>query len=148
MPHLWSCSDCGKEYRRHRQSIDVVKHSCSSCRGRLLYRGSFDRQGRSESERREAAPTANGYAGYVKSQFASVRSALPPGTPNTDIMKHIGLQWRAQKGAGTPAAGGGALQLGGGDGGGGAAAAAADADDDDGGMAPASLLLRLSGMAI
>ena len=139
MPHLWSCSDCGKEYRRHRQSIDVVKHSCSSCRGRLLYRGSFDRQGRSESERREAAPTANGYAGYVKSQFASVRSALPPGTPNTDIMKHIGLQWRAQKGAGTP---GGALQLGG-DG-----AAAAGDDDDGGGVAPASLLLRLSGMAI
>jgi len=59
--------------------------------------------------------------------------------------RHEGLQWRAQKGAGTPAAGGALCRLGGGGGGGGAGAAAADGD---GGMAPASLLLRLSGMAI
>lgn len=46
MPHKWKCVTCGKEYRRHRKTIDTDKHSCGACKGRLTYAGKFDRQDR------------------------------------------------------------------------------------------------------
>ena len=37
---------CGQVYRRHSRSIDVAKHACGVCRGRLVYEGKLGPDGR------------------------------------------------------------------------------------------------------
>lgn len=42
-PFRWQCTnaDCGKQYHRHKRSIDTARHVCSRCSGRLAYLGKF-----------------------------------------------------------------------------------------------------------
>ena len=40
-PFRWRCaaSECGREYQRHSNSIDVERQACGACRGRLAFLG-------------------------------------------------------------------------------------------------------------
>ena len=49
---------CGQVYRRHSRSIDVARHACGVCRGRLVYEGKLGPDGR---------PLAGGGGGGVGS---------------------------------------------------------------------------------
>lgn len=45
-PHRWQCENlsCAKLYQRHKVTIDVSRHRCGECRGKLKYLGKFNRK--------------------------------------------------------------------------------------------------------
>lgn len=118
MPHRWQCSNagCGKVYTRHRNSIDVQRHVCAQCRGRLQYLGRFSKNDQLLAPRGDKQPstpgqptsgttatkgkapaTPNAYALFVKEHMSTIKSAHPKGTPMNVIMKAVGSKWTEHK---------------------------------------------------
>ncbi|TKA44329.1 hypothetical protein B0A54_05072 [Friedmanniomyces endolithicus] len=90
--YIWQCSDCGAEFKRHSKSIDPKRHTCGTCRSKLLQIKPVPRKGNGEG-----APT--GYAAYVKKHFADVKAALPAGASQKEVMEAVGRRYRAEKAA-------------------------------------------------
>ncbi|KAK0868918.1 hypothetical protein LTS02_003313 [Friedmanniomyces endolithicus] len=90
--YIWQCSDCGAEFKRHSKSIDPKRHTCGTCRSKLLQTKPVPRKGNGEG-----APT--GYAAYVKKHFADVKAALPAGASQKEVMEAVGRRYRAEKAA-------------------------------------------------
>ena len=63
--YIWQCSneECAAEFKRHSKSIDPKRHTCGSCRGKLIQT--------KPAPRKEAGE--KGYAAYVKQHFAEVK---------------------------------------------------------------------------
>lgn len=91
--YVWRCSTegCWAEFKRHSKSIDPLRHTCGSCRGKLLQikpvpRGSADPGGK-----------VSGYAGFVKQHFAEVKKSLPAGSTQKEVMEAVGRKYREEK---------------------------------------------------
>jgi predicted SprT family Zn-dependent metalloprotease len=91
--YVWRCSTegCWAEFKRHSKSIDPQRHTCGSCRGKLLQikpvpRGSAVPGGK-----------VGGYAGFVKQHFADVKKSLPAGSTQKDVMEAVGRKYREEK---------------------------------------------------
>eukprot|EP01083_Nonionella_stella_P087502 243487_1 len=68
----WKCVKCGKEYGRHSNSIDTLKHRCGLCSSKLASLGRFKRDGTPATVRKP-----NIFALFVKENFAKIRSRNP-----------------------------------------------------------------------
>ncbi|KAK0271238.1 hypothetical protein LTR35_013554 [Friedmanniomyces endolithicus] len=90
--YIWQCSDCGAEFKRHSKSIDPKRHTCGTCRSKLLQIKPVPR-----NVNGDGAPT--GYAGYVKKHFADVKAGLPIGASQKEVMEAVGRRYRAEKAA-------------------------------------------------
>ncbi|KAK1816959.1 hypothetical protein LTR12_008681 [Friedmanniomyces endolithicus] len=90
--YIWQCSDCGAEFKRHSKSIDPKRHTCGTCRSKLLQIKPVPRKGNGDG-----APT--GYAAYVKKHFADVKAGLPVGASQKEVMEAVGRRYRAEKAA-------------------------------------------------
>ncbi|KAK0936732.1 hypothetical protein LTR48_005457 [Friedmanniomyces endolithicus] len=90
--YIWQCSDCGAEFKRHSKSIDPKRHTCGTCRSKLLQIKPVPRKGNGDG-----APT--GYAAYVKKHFADVKAGLPVGASQKEVMGAVGRRYRAEKAA-------------------------------------------------
>jgi len=91
--YVWRCSSegCWAEFKRHSKSIDPLRHTCGSCRGKLLQvkpvpRGSAVPGGK-----------VGGYAGFVKQHFADVKKSLPAGSTQKEVMEAVGRKYREEK---------------------------------------------------
>ncbi|KAF5828761.1 hypothetical protein DUNSADRAFT_17108 [Dunaliella salina] len=114
------CVRCGKVYTRHRNSIDVQRHVCAQCRGRLQYLGRFSKNNQllaprgdkqpatpgqstpgltatTTTTKGKAPPTPNAYALFVKEHMSTIKSAHPKGTPMSTIMKAVSSKWTEHK---------------------------------------------------
>lgn len=121
-------SGCGTEYARHSKSIDPTRHTCGKCRGRLVQVRPKPRstattttttttsssttaskthaRGNATGESSDGGAGKGGgtaYAQFVKQQFQAVRSGLPPGSPVKDVMREVGVRYRAGKAIDTAA---------------------------------------------
>lgn len=91
--YVWRCSTegCWAEFKRHSKSIDPLRHTCGSCRGKLLQikpvpRGSAVPGGK-----------VGGYAGFVKQHFADLKKSLPAGSSQKEVMEAVGRKYREEK---------------------------------------------------
>jgi predicted SprT family Zn-dependent metalloprotease len=91
--YVWRCSTegCWAEFKRHSKSIDPLRHTCGSCKGKLLQikpvpRGSAVPGGK-----------VGGYAGFVKQHFADVKKSLPAGSSQKEVMEAVGRKYREEK---------------------------------------------------
>ena len=89
--YAWQCSseDCAVEFKRHSKSIDPQRHTCGSCRSKLI---------QIKPAPRKDAGNPTGYAAYVKTNFAEVRRGLP-GASQKEVMEAVGRRYRAEKAA-------------------------------------------------
>ncbi|KAF6256310.1 SprT-like family-domain-containing protein, partial [Scenedesmus sp. NREL 46B-D3] len=103
-PFRWQCANnsCGKQYHRHKRSIDPAKHVCSRCNGRLMYLGKFSRDGKLVSSAAAAAtpggtPGGNAFSQFVKTHFAQTKRELPTGTPHKELMSRLAADYKLHK---------------------------------------------------
>ena len=83
---------CAQVYKRHSKSIDAARQACGLCRGRLAFLGKFRPDGTPAKAR---APSA--FSAFVRDNFADMRSACPPGTPQQGVMSALSARWRQHK---------------------------------------------------
>lgn len=89
--YIWQCSneDCAVEFKRHSKSIDPKRHTCGTCRSKLV---------QIKPAPRKDAGNATGYAAYVKANFAEVKRGMP-GASQKEVMEAVGRKYRAEKNA-------------------------------------------------
>ena len=80
---------CGLEYKRHSKSIDPSKHSCGSCKGKLVQVQPAPRKGAGEGKRSE-------YQDFVKRENERVRFENP-GIGFGEIMSILGREFKERK---------------------------------------------------
>jgi predicted SprT family Zn-dependent metalloprotease len=85
---------CGSIYGRHSDSINTARQVCGLCGGPLRLMPRLKADGTPVAKR---APTA--FSLFVKERFASVKSSMPLGTKQGDIMKRLAEVWREEKAA-------------------------------------------------
>jgi len=95
--YIWQCSseECLAEFKRHSKSIDPGRHTCGSCRSRLVQVRPVPRGGGAGGG--AAKGEATGYAGFVKKHFADVKRGLPSGASQKEVMEAVGVRYRAEK---------------------------------------------------
>lgn len=91
--YIWQCSneECAVEFKRHSKSIDVKRHTCGSCRSKLVQIRPAPRKGGVG-----AGAQANGYAAYVKLHFAETKRGMPTASQK-EVMEAVGRKYRAEK---------------------------------------------------
>ncbi len=89
--YIWVCSSesCGLEYKRHSKSIDPTKHSCGSCKAKLVQVQPVPRRGEGEGKRSE-------YQNFVKREHERVRMENP-GMGFGEIMAILGREFKECK---------------------------------------------------
>lgn len=89
--YMWACTSptCGLEYKRHSKSIDPARHSCGSCKNRLIQVQPVPRKGQAEGKKSE-------YQDFVKEEQARVRLENP-GARFGEIMAILGREFRESK---------------------------------------------------
>ncbi|KAL2045520.1 hypothetical protein N7G274_001948 [Stereocaulon virgatum] len=87
--YIWICSSCGLEYKRHSKSIDPTKHTCGSCKGKLVQVQPAPRKAQAEGKRSD-------YQGFVKREHERVKKANP-GKGFGEIMAILGREYKESK---------------------------------------------------
>lgn len=89
--YIWQCGneDCGVEFKRHSKSIDPKRHTCGTCRSKLI---------QIKPAPRKDAGNGTGYAAYVKAHFAEVKRSMPRASQK-EVMEAVGRKYRAEKAA-------------------------------------------------
>lgn len=91
--YIWACTgeDCDLEFKRHSKSIDPAKHSCGTCKSKLVQIKPAPRKG-------SVGGKVVGYAAFVKEHFASIKKSMPDAT-HKEVMAAVGEKYRAEKAA-------------------------------------------------
>lgn len=87
--YIWICTACELEYKRHSKSINPSKHSCGSCRGKLVQVQPTPRKGEAEGKRSD-------YQEFVKKEHERVKLENP-GKGFGEIMAILGREFRESK---------------------------------------------------
>ena len=89
--YIWQCSneDCGVEFKRHSKSIDPMRHTCGSCRSKLV-------QIKPVPRKTGGAGGGIGYAAYVKANFAIVKRSMA-GASQKEVMEAVARKYRTEK---------------------------------------------------
>ncbi len=90
----WACVNpkCSFTIGRHSKSVDIIRHRCGRCRGKLI---EVTADGK---PKKQAQPSA--YNLFVKQHSKTVREQLvkrKPGVTQPEVMKELGRLWREQK---------------------------------------------------
>jgi predicted SprT family Zn-dependent metalloprotease len=107
---------CGMEYQRHSRSIDPKRHTCGNCKGRLVQvrpvprpgtlndtnSSSSGKAGEMASQAGERPGNQSAYQVFVKENFNKVREDLGMQSPMKDVMREVGVRYRAGKGDASP----------------------------------------------
>ena len=83
--YIWECTNCSIEFKRHSKSIDPAKHTCGSCKSKLV---------QTKPVPRTAAPSE--YQRYFKAHFQETKSAHPERS-HKDVMGLIAKAYKEQK---------------------------------------------------
>lgn len=87
--YVWTCTECGCEYKRHSKSIDPNRHRCGSCKALLEQTKPTPRQA-------STAGKLSDYQLFVKEQMKIVRNENPD-SQQRDVMKIIADKWAKAK---------------------------------------------------
>eukprot|EP01025_Chloroclados_australasicus_P066328 TRINITY_DN9112_c0_g1_i3.p1 TRINITY_DN9112_c0_g1~~TRINITY_DN9112_c0_g1_i3.p1 ORF type:complete len:225 (+),score=13.56 TRINITY_DN9112_c0_g1_i3:81-677(+) len=91
IPYVWTCTQCGTEFRRHSKSIDITKSRCQ-CYGRLQFVGKFNVDGTPAKTSKASA-----FSMFVSSNYSKVKERLEPKTPHSAVMKKLSEMWNQEK---------------------------------------------------
>jgi predicted SprT family Zn-dependent metalloprotease len=110
----WVCSSeaCGCVYSRSKLSIDVRRHVCGLCRGKLLYQGRFTADGQL-LEAGPAAPASaaaaaasaakpkrplNAFGQFVQAEYAATKKSMGGGgAKHAAVMAVLSARWKESK---------------------------------------------------
>lgn len=89
--YIWQCSneECGVEFKRHSKSVDPKRHTCGTCRSKLV-------QIKPVPRKNGDGGNAHGYAAYVKDNFAVVKKSLA-GASHKEVLEAVAKKYRAEK---------------------------------------------------
>jgi len=83
--YTWECTKCPIEFKRHSKSIDPARHTCGSCKSKLV---------QTQPAPRTTAPSD--YQLYVKSHFHQMKKANPKSSQK-ELMGLLGKAYKEQK---------------------------------------------------
>lgn len=87
--YIWECTSCGTEFKRHSKSIDPKRHTCGSCRSKLIQVKPVPR---SVGE----GGKVNEYQLFVKENMSKIREENPR-SPQKEIMGLVGKRYQEFK---------------------------------------------------
>ncbi|KAL2129485.1 hypothetical protein VTI74DRAFT_7694 [Chaetomium olivicolor] len=97
--YVWTCVECGMEFKRHSKSIDPARHKCGACRSELRQTKPVPRgkksSGKGEDKKGEGKKVS-GYQAFMKEQMRVVKMENP-GSPQKEIMRIVAARWVEQK---------------------------------------------------
>lgn len=82
---VWECVTCRMEYKRHSKSVDVERHSCGACKGKLV-----------QTKPPVRSMKKSDYQVFVKENFAKVKGENPESSHGT-VMGILGKMYKEQK---------------------------------------------------
>jgi hypothetical protein len=98
----WACTTpkCGAVFKRQSRSIDVEKHVCGRCKGKLMeIEVPSYGQTTGFTPRKKAPPSA--YNRFVSEKYAQIRERLQAGSTikvkQSEVMKECARLWKEQK---------------------------------------------------
>lgn len=83
--YIWECTVCSVEFKRHSKSIDPARHTCGSCKSKLV---------QTKPVPRTAAPSA--YQLYFKAHFQKTKNAHPE-ISHQEVMGLIAKTYKEHK---------------------------------------------------
>lgn len=83
--YIWECTNCGVEFKRHSKSIDPARHTCGSCKSKLV---------QTKPIPRTAAPSE--YQLYFKAHFQQTKNAHPESS-HKEVMGLIAKAYKERK---------------------------------------------------
>ncbi|KAK3346673.1 SprT-like family-domain-containing protein [Lasiosphaeria hispida] len=87
--YIWTCADCGMEYKRHSKSVHPERHRCGGCRGELKQTKPVPR---GTGVGGAGAKKPSEYQTFMKEEMKRIREGNP-GSPQKDIMKQVAAKW-------------------------------------------------------
>jgi len=106
--YIWTCGECGLEYKRHSKSINPDRHRCGVCKGSLEQTRPVPRGGKAAISAAKSTSSSQGteakkkepteYQRFVKEQMRIVREENP-GSPQKDMMRLVAEKWTRTRGA-------------------------------------------------
>ncbi|KAK4178494.1 SprT-like family-domain-containing protein [Triangularia setosa] len=107
--YVWSCVECGMEFKRHSKSIDVARHRCGGCKGVLRQIRPTPRGGGTSAAATENSITGGETSGqqaterkqsayqiFMKDEMKRVRQEQP-GLQQKEVMKVVAERWKVEK---------------------------------------------------
>ena len=82
---VWECVSCGMEFKRHSKSVDVERHSCGACKGKLV-----------QTKPAIRSMKKSDYQVFVKDNFAKVKGQNPEVSHGV-LMGILGKMYQEQK---------------------------------------------------
>ena len=104
--YTWCCTVPGCKFvvKRHSKSVDVNRHLCGICRGKLYL---VDKKGGGSNEKNTVKKQVRPYNMFVKEQSKTIRERMvkeqkqrgvrDPKVSQSDIMKECARLWQIQK---------------------------------------------------
>jgi predicted SprT family Zn-dependent metalloprotease len=89
--YIWECMACGIEFKRHSKSIDPKRHTCGSCKSRLVQVKPLPRVAKDGGEGK-----VNEYQVFVKENMRRIKEENP-GSPQKEIMGLVGKKYQEFK---------------------------------------------------
>jgi hypothetical protein len=83
--YVWECTSCGYEFKRHSKSIDPLRHTCGSCKSKLVQTKPVARNTK-----------VSEYQLYVKAHFQRVKREHG-GLTHGGVMEILGREYREMK---------------------------------------------------
>lgn len=80
--YVWQCADCSSSYKRHSKSINIEKHRCGGCKGKLVQVKPVPRNGGKPSE----------YQLFIKEEMKTLKQENPS-SPQKVIMQMAAEKW-------------------------------------------------------
>ncbi|KAG9243865.1 SprT-like family-domain-containing protein [Calycina marina] len=85
--YIWSCDNCGLEYKRHSKSIDPARHRCGTCKANLIQVKPVPRKG---------TATVSEYHVFLKENMKTVMKENPK-SPQKEILGLVGKRYQEFK---------------------------------------------------
>jgi predicted SprT family Zn-dependent metalloprotease len=82
---VWECVTCGMEFKRHSKSVNVERHSCGACKGKLV-----------QTKPPVRSTKKSDYQVFVKENFAKVKGENPESSHGV-VMGILGKMYQEQK---------------------------------------------------
>ncbi len=89
--YIWACTSCGTEFKRHSKSVDPSRHSCGSCKNKLVQVQPAPRVAKDGR-----VGGLSEYQEFMKVNFARVRRENE-GVSQSEVMKELGKEFREMK---------------------------------------------------
>lgn len=94
--YVWGCVECGLEYKRHSRSIHPGRHSCGTCKGKLVQIKPVPRTGARSGNSAPKTDGVNPYQAFVRQWYAVVKKEHTDWKMK-EIMSELARRYKSEK---------------------------------------------------